>query len=91
MPVLTITSEDPDAPTGFRPEDFEEVGVAPGEFEQVGLGLDEPGFPWNVWPFSHWARTPCRDDLYLLVESQDGRRFVHDPPLCIDGDWTISD
>ncbi|MET9782790.1 hypothetical protein [Nocardiopsis alba] len=40
---------------------------------------------------SHWASASCRDDLYLIVEAEDGRRFVHEPPLCDDGHWVISE
>ncbi|MFD6949298.1 hypothetical protein A6A08_12905 [Nocardiopsis sp. TSRI0078] len=92
VPILTMTDDTPleGVPALFEPEAFEDVGIEPGGSETVVLGLDESGFPWKFWPFSRWAETPCWDDLYLIVESQDGRRFVHEPPLCIDGDWTIS-
>ena len=53
--------------------------------------MDDPDPPWGWWPFSIFADTQCRDDLYVLAETEDGQRFVHEPPVCEDGEWTVSE
>ena len=63
----------------------------PGSTLEIYPSYDDPDFPWGIWPISHWAPASCRDDLYLIVEAEDGRRFVHEPPLCDDGRWVISE
>lgn len=33
---------------------------------------------------------PCWHELYLIAASEGGRRFVHDPPLRLDGEWILA-
>ena len=90
VPILVTTDEDPEAGTSWEAENFDDFGVEPGGFRMVTPRMDDPEPPWGSWPLSIWADPQCRDDLYVLVETEDGQRFVYEPPVCEDGEWTVS-
>ncbi|MFE9641718.1 hypothetical protein ACFYOC_22095 [Nocardiopsis alba] len=87
-PIQHWTGAYPDEPSGAEIPSY---STKPGASIEVRLTYEEPGFPWGIWPISYWAPASCRDDLYLIVEAEDGRRLVHEPPLCDDGHWVISE
>ena len=91
VPILVTTEEDPEAETEWGQADFASFGVGPGMVRQMTPPMDDPDPPWGWWPFSIFADTQCRDDMYVLAETEDGQRFVHEPPICEDGEWTVSE
>lgn len=88
VPIRHWIGMNPEEPSGSENPTFP---AKPGASKEVHLVYDDPAFPWGIWPVSYWAPASCRDDLYLFVEAEDGREFVHEPPLCNDGHWIISE
>lgn len=88
VPIRHWRGLDPNEPSG---SEYPSYPTTPGASLEVYPTYDDPDFPWGIWPISYWAPASCRDDLYLIVEAEDGRKFVHEPPLCDDDHWVISD